>query len=115
LESATATETGTDKPEGINDASNEASKRHKTESDESTPSLDYNIGMKVKACVGCKLQDGDTTVPTGTSGEVISVIAARSSPPLMQVRWLSNGLANAIGVYKLYGLYRTGYHIQKEE
>ena len=65
LEPNATTETGRDKPEGMYDASNEASKKQKTASDEPTPSTASNIGRKVTACVGCKLQDGDTTVTIG--------------------------------------------------
>ena len=32
----------------------------------------------------------------------------------MQVKWLSSGFENAIGVYKPYPLYTTGYDIQKK-
>ena len=73
----------------------------------------YEVGQVVKACTGCKRSDNDKAVSVGTKGTVIQVVYARvNNPPLIQVKWHTGTLVPALGVYKAYGLYMTGYKIQ---
>jgi hypothetical protein len=73
----------------------------------------YEVGQLVKACTGCKLCDNDETVDVGTMGTVIQVVYARTNhPPLIQVKWNTTSVLPALGLYKAYGLYASGYKIQ---
>lgn len=83
--------------------------------EESDSTSKYEIGSNnVKACFGCKIENGDINVNVGTLGSVIEIVTCRRNNPLIKVRWDSMVTSSepAIGLYRAYGLYDR-YSIQK--